>query len=66
MQNRIKARRKQLRLTQEQLAEKAQISRPHLADIESGKAVPSVVVAQKIAHVLKRTTDHIFFTQTVV
>lgn len=66
MQNRIKARRKQLRLTQEQLAEKAQISRTHLADIESGKAVPSVVVAQKIAQVLKRTTDHIFFTHTVV
>lgn len=49
MQNSIKERRKKACLTQEELAKKANISRTHLAEIENGNAIPSVLVAQKIA-----------------
>lgn len=66
MQNSIKERRKKACLTQEELAEKANISRTHLAEIENGNAIPSVLVAQKIAKALKTKVDTIFFTKTVV
>ena len=66
MQNSIKERRKKACLTQEELAKKANISRTHLAEIENGNAIPSVLVAQKIAKALKTRVDNIFFAKSVV
>jgi putative transcriptional regulator len=66
MQNSIKELRRKACLTQEELAKKANISRTHLAEIENGNAIPSVLVAQKIAKALKTRIDKIFFAKSVV
>lgn len=66
MQNLIKDKRAEKRLTQENLAKKAKISRPHLAEVENGKAMPSVLVAYRIAKALDSRVDDIFFDCSVV
>lgn len=66
MGNSIKELRAKRNLTQESLAKKAKISRTHLAEIENGKAIPSVIVAQNIAKVLKVKIENIFFDNSVV
>lgn len=66
MQNQIKEKRMQKHLTQEELAKMANVSRTHLAEIENGNAIPSILVAQRIAKALKSKVDTIFFTKTVV
>ncbi|HWU42714.1 MAG TPA: helix-turn-helix transcriptional regulator [Bdellovibrio sp.] len=48
-------------LTQQDLAEKVGCSRQTIHSIESGKFVPSVELALKIAKVLKVTVEEIFF-----
>lgn len=61
MQNKIKARREELRMTQEELAEKANISRQTVHVLETGKAenvLMSTMIA--IARALKSTVDEIF------
>ena len=60
MRNSIKEKRSKKRLTQEELAKMAKISRPHLAEIENGNAIPSILVAQRIAKALKSKVDNIF------
>lgn len=62
MNNAVKEMRLKRNLTQEALAEKAQISRVHLSEIENGNAIPSVVVAQRIAKALKVKMETIFLT----
>lgn len=52
-------------LTQTQLAKKAKISRPLLANIERGYANPSLKTADKIALALGSTIDEIFFARKV-
>lgn len=66
MGNLIKEYRQKRCLTQESLAKKAKISRVHLAEIENGKSVPSILVAQKIAKALRVRVDTIFFENGVV
>lgn len=66
MRNLIKEKRSKKRLTQEELAKMANISRPHLAEIENGNAIPSILVAQRIAKALKSKVDNIFFADSVV
>lgn len=66
MRNSIKEKRSKKRLTQEELAKMAKISRPHLAEIENGNAIPSILVAQRIAKALKSKVDNIFFADSVV
>lgn len=66
MNNAVKEMRLKRNLTQEALAEKAQISRVHLSEIENGNAIPSVVVAQRIAKALKVKMETIFFDNNVV
>lgn len=51
--NRIQRRRKQLNLTQEELAEKAGISTVYLGYLEQGRNVPSLEVLEKISKALK-------------
>ena len=66
MNNAVKEMRLKRNLTQEALAEKAQISRVHLSEIENGNAIPSVVVALRIAKALKVKMETIFFDNNVV
>lgn len=49
--NLYKFRKKTLNISQEVMAEKLGISRPHYSDIETGKATPSIEFAYKIQEV---------------
>ena len=66
MSNIIKKKRLEKGISQENLANMANISITHLAEIENGNAVPSILVAQRIAKALKTKVDDIFFTTPVV
>ncbi len=50
--NRIKQRRKVLNITQEQLAEIAEVGLRTLKNIESGKGNPTILLLNKLAAVL--------------
>jgi putative transcriptional regulator len=55
----IKAR-KDLGMTQEELAKKANISRTYLTNIENGIYTPSLEVAKNIASLLDMSIDALF------
>ena len=55
--SRIKTARKQKGLTQEQLAEHADLSTTHISNIENGKAIPSLQAIVNIANALSATVD---------
>lgn len=48
-------------LTQDQLAEKAKLSRGMLSNIERGYTLPSLRTAYRLAKVLKRPIEYLFF-----
>lgn len=52
--------RKNLGLTQEELAKKAQISRAYLTNLESGKYTPSLAVARRLSEIFKKSIDELF------
>lgn len=56
---RIAEIRREVGLTQEQLAEKAEISVVHLSNIEQGKKMPGLPVLIRIAEALEVATDWI-------
>jgi putative transcriptional regulator len=60
MKNNIRVERAILDITQEELAGKIKVSRQTIHAIETGKYVPSTVLALKIAHFFKKTVDDIF------
>ena len=60
MKNRIKIARAEAGFTQQQLAEKAGVSRQTIIAIESGKYIPSTLLALKFAHIFQTSTDHLF------
>ena len=66
MFNVIKKKRESKGVSQEALAMQAKISRPHLSDIENGKAQPSVEVAFRIAAALGCSIEAIFFNRSVI
>lgn len=49
--------RKEMRLTQEQLAEKADLSDRHLRSLESGESVPSAVLLYSISKALDKNME---------
>jgi putative transcriptional regulator len=51
MKNRIRVARAEVRMTQQQLADAIGVSRQAINAIESGKFVPSTVLALKMAHI---------------
>lgn len=53
LSKRIQKRRKELGLTQEELADKVDISRAYMGFIEQGRNVPSLEVLERIAKHLK-------------
>lgn len=60
MKNTIKVERAILNITQQQLAEAIGVSRNTINSIESGKYIPSTILALKIARHFKKPTDSIF------
>ncbi len=63
----IKTRIKELRarhnLTQEELAEKVGVTRQTMLYIEKGKYNPSLIVARKVAQVLKSSIEEVFIIE---
>lgn len=60
MKNTIRVERAILNITQQQLADAIGVSRNTINSIESGKYVPSTVLALKIARYFGKPTDAIF------
>ena len=60
MNNKIRVARAEVRMTQQQLAEAAGVSRQTINAIESGKFVPSTVLALKIAQIFGKSVEEIF------
>lgn len=60
MKNRIRVARAEVRMTQQHLAEAVDVSRQTINAIESGKYVPSTVLALKIARTFGKNVEDIF------
>ena len=60
MKNNLKVHRAIHNLTQQDLAEKIQVSRQTINTIEKGKYVPSALLVLKLAAVLETTVHDIF------
>ena len=59
MKNRIRVARAEVRMTQQQLAEAIGVSRQTINAIESGKFVPSTVLALKMAQIFEKPVEEI-------
>lgn len=60
MKNNIRVARAEVRMTQQQLANAVCVSRQTINAIESGKFVPSTVLALKIARTFEKSVEEIF------
>ncbi|MEZ4920993.1 MAG: helix-turn-helix transcriptional regulator [Saprospiraceae bacterium] len=60
MKNRVKEERARLNLPQQALAEQIGVSRQTIHSIESGRYVPSTVLALKIAKIFEKPVEEIF------
>ena len=60
MKNTVRVERANKDITQQQLADAIGVSRNTINSIESGKYVPSTVLALKIARYFEKPTDSIF------
>lgn len=60
MKNNIRVARAEVRMTQQQLADAVDVSRQTINAIESGKFVPSTVLALKIARIFEKQVEEIF------
>ena len=60
MNNKIRVARAEVRMTQQQLADAIGVSRQTINAIESGKFVPSTVLALKMARVFDKNVEDIF------
>ena len=63
MKNKIRVARAEERMTQQQLADAVGVSRQTINAIESGKFVPSTVLASKIAQNFGKSVEEIFFLE---
>ena len=63
MKNNIRVARAEVRMTQQQLADAADVSRQTINAIESGKFVPSTILALKIARIFGKSVEEIFFLE---
>jgi putative transcriptional regulator len=63
MRNTIKVERAKKNWTQADLAEKIGISRQAMNSIETGKFVPSTLLALKLAHVFGTPVEEIFILE---
>lgn len=60
MKNRIRVARAEVRMTQQQLADATGVSRQTINAIESGKFVPSTILALKIAATFGQAVEEVF------
>ena len=60
MKNRIRVARAEVRMTQQQLADAIGVSRQTINAIESGKFVPSTVLALKMAQIFEKPVEELF------
>ena len=60
MKNRIRVARAEVRMTQQQLADAIGVSRQTINAIESGKFVPSTVLALKMANLFEKPVEELF------
>lgn len=65
IRNEVKRYRKQIKMSQQELALKTGIARPYLSEIEQGKRNPTVSTALKISKALNQNVENIFFTSCV-
>lgn len=63
MENNIRVERAIKKMTQQELAQLIGVSRQTINAMESGKYVPSTVLALKIARVFEKKVDDIFFLE---
>ena len=64
MENRIRERRKELGLSQKELAQKCGVSRQTLNAIENNKYDPTLSLAFHLARELQLTVDELFLPET--
>jgi putative transcriptional regulator len=57
---RIRARRKELGITQQQMSEQASVSRQTVISLETGDYAPSVYLAVRIARLLETTVEDLW------
>ena len=60
MNNRLEEIRKKANMTQEELAERLEVSRQTIGSLESGRYNPSIVLAFKIAKLFSLAIEEIF------
>ena len=60
MKNTIRVARAERRMTQQELADTAGVSRQTINAIESGKFIPSTVLALKSARTVEKSVEEIF------
>ncbi len=60
LSNTLKLQRVKMDLTQEQLAERVNVSRKTINTVERGKFIPSTLLALKLAEELKVTVEELF------
>ena len=60
MKNRLKVARAEANLTQEELAKRIGVSRQTINAVESGRYVPSTVLALKMAQVFGKPVEEVF------
>ena len=63
MKNRLKVARAEMDLTQEELAKLVGVSRQSINAIESGRYVPSTILALKMAQVFGKPVEEIFMLE---
>lgn len=63
MKNRLKIARAELDITQDELAKRIGVSRQTINAVESGKYVPSTVLALKMAQVFDKKVEEIFMLE---
>ncbi|QHV96006.1 helix-turn-helix transcriptional regulator [Spirosoma endbachense] len=60
MKNRLKVERAEHDLSQNELADRIGVSRQTINSIETGRYVPSTILALKLAQVFGKPVEHIF------
>ena len=63
MKNSIKVERAKKNFTQADLADKVRVSRQTINSIETGKFIPSTLLAFKIAQVFNEKVDNLFILE---